>query len=44
VGQEAESSLRCVELISTAYASARQSCRELPLPADRLLVGSRGAA
>jgi predicted dehydrogenase len=30
-GKEAESSLRCIELITTAYASAAQSSRELPL-------------
>jgi predicted dehydrogenase len=30
-GREAESSLRCVELITTAYASAESGSRELPL-------------
>jgi predicted dehydrogenase len=30
-GQEAESSLHCVELITTAYASAAQGSRDLPL-------------
>jgi predicted dehydrogenase len=30
-GREAEDSLRCIELIGTAYASARERCRELPL-------------
>jgi predicted dehydrogenase len=31
VGREAEDALRCVELITTAYASAREGSRELPL-------------
>jgi predicted dehydrogenase len=35
-GKEAENALRCVELITTAYASALEGCRELPL-------GGRGA-
>jgi predicted dehydrogenase len=30
-GKEAETSLRCIELITTAYASAEQGSRELPL-------------
>ncbi len=30
-GKEAETSLRCVELITTAYASAERGSRELPL-------------
>jgi predicted dehydrogenase len=32
VGREAEESCLCVELIETAYASAKQGSRELPLP------------
>jgi predicted dehydrogenase len=31
VGREAEDGLRCIELIATAYASAKDGCRELPL-------------
>jgi predicted dehydrogenase len=31
VGKELESSVRCVELITTAYASANDHCRERPL-------------
>ncbi len=31
-GREAQDSLRCIELIATAYASAHEGCRELPLP------------
>jgi predicted dehydrogenase len=31
VGREAEEAFRCVQLISTAYASAREGGRELPL-------------
>jgi predicted dehydrogenase len=31
VGREAEDGVRCIELIATAYASARDGCRELPL-------------
>ena len=32
VGREAEESFLCVQLIATAYASAREDSRELPLP------------
>jgi predicted dehydrogenase len=32
VGKEAEESFLCIQLIQTAYASARQGSRELPLP------------
>jgi predicted dehydrogenase len=35
VGKDAEDSLRCIELITTAYASAKDSSRELPLRNDR---------
>jgi hypothetical protein len=31
VGREARDGLRCIELIATAYASAQDGCRELPL-------------
>jgi len=31
VGREAKDGLRCIELIATAYASAQDGCRELPL-------------
>jgi predicted dehydrogenase len=31
VGREAKDGLRCIELIATAYASAHDGCRELPL-------------
>jgi predicted dehydrogenase len=31
VGKDAQDSLRCIELITTAYASARDGSRELPL-------------
>ncbi len=34
-GKEAETSLRCIELITTAYASAEQGSRELPLGRER---------
>jgi hypothetical protein len=32
VGKEAEESFLCIQLIQTAYASAQQGSRELPLP------------
>jgi len=32
VGREATDSLRCIQLIATANASAREGCRELPMP------------
>jgi len=32
-GREAQDSLRCVEIITTAYRSSREGCRELPLGA-----------
>jgi predicted dehydrogenase len=35
-GREAKDSLRCVELIATAYASARDGSRELPLDGSPL--------
>jgi predicted dehydrogenase len=35
VGPEARDGLRCVELIATAYASANDGCRELPLDSER---------
>jgi predicted dehydrogenase len=35
VGQEVENALRCIELITTAYASAAEGSRELALPAMR---------
>jgi predicted dehydrogenase len=41
-GTEAETSLRCVELITTAYASAESGSRELPLGEDPQTPG-RGA-
>ncbi len=31
VGKEAQESFRCIELITTAYRSAAEGCRELPL-------------
>ncbi len=39
VGREAEESFRCVQLIATAYASARDGSRELPLPGLAALAG-----
>ena len=36
---EAEEAFRCVQLITTAYASARDGCRELPLPGLAALAG-----
>ena len=35
VGQEAREAFLCVQLIATAYASARDGRRELPLPVWR---------
>jgi predicted dehydrogenase len=35
VGREAKDGLRCIELIATAYASAQDGCRELPLESER---------
>ena len=35
VGKEAREAFLCVQLIATAYASAREGCRELPLRAGR---------
>jgi predicted dehydrogenase len=40
-GREAQASLRCVELIATAYASARAGSRELPLPSGAPASGER---
>jgi predicted dehydrogenase len=34
VGDEARDAVRCIELIQTAYASARDGCRELPLSSE----------
>jgi predicted dehydrogenase len=39
VGREAEEAFLCVQLISTAYASAREGSRELPLPGLAALEG-----
>ena len=39
VGKEAEEAFLCVQLIATAYASAREGSRELPL---RRPGGARG--
>jgi predicted dehydrogenase len=39
VGREAEEAFLCVQLISTAYASAREGSRELPLPGLAALAG-----
>ncbi|HTA20141.1 MAG TPA: Gfo/Idh/MocA family oxidoreductase [Polyangia bacterium] len=39
VGQEARESFLCVQLIATAYASARAGSRELPLPGLTALEG-----
>jgi hypothetical protein len=39
VGVEAEEAFRCVQLITTAYASARDGCRELALPGLAALAG-----
>ena len=40
VGREAMDGLRCIELIATAYASARDGCRELPLGESALSLGT----
>jgi predicted dehydrogenase len=44
-GKEAETSLRCIELITTAYASADSGSRELPLGSDNRVAaaGDRAA-
>jgi hypothetical protein len=39
VGHEARESFLCVQLIETAYASARDGSRELPLPGLAALEG-----
>ena len=39
VGREAEEAFLCVQLITTAYASARDGSRELPLPGLAALAG-----
>jgi predicted dehydrogenase len=39
VGQEARESFLCVQLIATAYESARAGCKELPLPGLAALEG-----
>ena len=39
VGREAKDSLRSVELIATAYASAKDGSRELPLDESPLTFG-----
>ena len=39
VGREAEEAFLCVQLISTAYASARDGSRELPLAGLAALAG-----
>jgi predicted dehydrogenase len=39
VGREAEEAFRCVQLITTAYASARDGCREMALPGLAALAG-----
>jgi predicted dehydrogenase len=39
VGRDAEEAFRCVQLIATAYASAREGSRELPLPGLAALEG-----
>jgi predicted dehydrogenase len=39
VGQEAREAFLCVQLIATAYASAREDSRELPLPGLAALAG-----
>jgi len=41
VGKEAEESFLCIQLIQTAYASAQQGSRELPLP--ELELGEQAA-
>jgi len=42
-GAEAQDSLRCIEIITTAYRSARQGCRELPLGAAIRKLGKKAA-
>src|SRR4030095_1130214 len=39
VGREAEEAFLCVQLISTAYSSARDGSRELPLAGPEGLAG-----
>ena len=39
VGREADEAFLCVQLISTAYASARDGSRELPLAGLAALAG-----
>ena len=39
VGKEAQESFLCVQLIDTAYASAKDGSRELPLPGLAALEG-----
>jgi hypothetical protein len=39
VGREAEESFLCVQLIQTAYASARQGSRELPIGSGAAALG-----
>jgi predicted dehydrogenase len=39
VGREAEEAFLCVQLIATAYASAKEGSRELPLPGLAALAG-----
>jgi predicted dehydrogenase len=39
VGKEAREAFLCVQLITTAYASARDGCRELPLGGPRSIEG-----
>ncbi len=38
VGKEAQEAYRCIEIISTAYASAAEGCREMPLKANTLFA------
>ena len=39
VGKEAREAFLCVQLIATAYASAREGCRELPLGGPSSIAG-----
>ena len=39
VGKEAREAFLCVQLITTAYASAREGCRELPLGGPSSIAG-----
>ena len=39
VGKEAREAFLCVQLITTAYASAREGCRELPLGGPSSITG-----